>query len=87
MIDDASDIIDVHFLYMHKIQIYYKTRGLDSESFTTAIDACNAQIAIAPKVAKIFRSEERMPSHTGFSQLAIILEKEKRYALPPINFS
>jgi hypothetical protein len=47
-----------------------------------AIQACQQQIAFAPKAAKAFKQEypaKPLPQHVGFTQLAIIREKEGAY--------
>ena len=77
---DAS-VLDVHFLYGRMIEIYYKDRE-NSEYLDKAVTACRYQIALAPDAAKAFKAEHRqgpLPSHKGYQQLAIILEKQMRF--------
>lgn len=74
--------MDLHILYSHVIQIHYSNRNNDPRSFEKAIEGCEKQIKIAPRVAKIFKKESPdgfMPRHVGYQQLAIIKEKEKKY--------
>ena len=76
-----TQILDVHFLYGQKIKIYYKDRE-KQEYLEKAIEACKQQIKIAPKAAKAFRTEYKdssLPSHQGYKQLAIILEKQGHF--------
>jgi len=82
MIDTDTNIIDIHFFYQHKIQIYYKDRDNNSQAFDIAKQACLEQIKIAPKVAIAFKNEFNdtfLPGHVGYTQLAIIEEKEKNW--------
>lgn len=80
---EGARMLDRHFLYSQAIQIFYKDR--DNPAYMSkAIDACVRQIGIAPEAAKAFRAEypydSTLPSHKGYEQLAIILEKEGRLA-------
>ena len=72
-----------HFIYHAMIQIYYRDRTRDPDALTLAIQACKSQIAIAPQLIRKWPKEwkwaGRLPAHTGFEQLAIILEKGKDY--------
>ena len=80
LVDSDTEILDLHFLYGEKLRVLYKDRdktgGLDK-----AIDACKKQISLAPVAAIAFIEEhgDPLPSHKGFEQLAIILEKQKKY--------
>jgi len=90
-----NDLMGLHFTYQQVVQVYYKDRE-DPAALEIAIDACRKQVAIAPQVAKLFQKEARdlakhsderlpesvfnLPTHVGFEQLAIILEKQKDYA-------
>jgi hypothetical protein len=73
------------------IQINYSYRNSDPNAYAQAVDACRKQISIASKAAQDFKKNystaqaenwwgSRLPPHTGYGQLAVILEKEKRYA-------
>lgn len=67
-----------HFRLMEAIQSNYRCRA-DPRFLATAIEACENQIRMAPQAAEAFRLEyrgQRLPSHVGYKQLAIIREKE-----------
>jgi len=79
---EADNIIDKHFLYYETIKTYYRERNSNPNALKKAIAACRNQIALAPLTAKAFRKKwrgEPLPSHTGYKQLAIILEKQKKF--------
>lgn len=72
-----------HFALRVLIGEFYRDRESDPSALQAAIDACRAQIAIAPEVAAAMRSSYRnspLPRHVGYEQLAIILEKAKEYS-------
>lgn len=75
--ETESSILDAHFLYGQKLAIYYKDRE-KAGCLEKAVQACNQQIAIGEKAAEAFRKEfnDPLPSHMGYKQLAIILEKQ-----------
>jgi tetratricopeptide (TPR) repeat protein len=81
LVNDKTRLLDVHFLYGTKVEIYYKDRdklgGLEK-----AIQACKQQICYAQKAAKAFKREYKnsLPTHKGYEQLAIILEKQNKYS-------
>lgn len=82
LITDSTEILDIHFFYHNKIEFYYRFRDIDQESLNIAIEACKKQIEISPKAILAFRKEyrdQKFPMHTGYEQLAIILEKQERY--------
>lgn len=81
-VDDDSRALDVHFLYGEKINMYYRDREKPG-GLRKSIEACKQQIAYSPKAAKAFRKEyeDSLPSHRGYGQLAIILEKHQKYQL------
>lgn len=69
--------LDQHFLFQQMIEVYYKDRS-DPTQLQAAISACRQQIAISSKAAKSFCTKHKnlpLPSHKGYEQLAIILEK------------
>lgn len=75
-------VLDKHFLYHQIIITYYPERNSNPNALEKAISACRDQIALAPLAAKAFRKEwrgEPLPSHTGYKQLVIILEKQKKF--------
>ena len=81
---ETGDIIDRHFTYAHMIKVYYRDRNRDESALALAIEACQKQIAIAPQVIEEWTkdslaSQGGLPAHSGFEQLAIILEKNKDY--------
>lgn len=80
LVNDATDVLDVHFLYQAKIEIFYRDRD-HSGSIDSAIEACQQQINISSKVAKAFKKEfdGGLPTHKGYEQLAIILDKHKNF--------
>lgn len=78
----GSDILDLHFAYLEKIRICYRSRDEHSDALGLAITACESQIDIAPKAAKAFQTEypnEPLPEHTGYKQLTIIRANEENY--------
>ncbi|HEY5592800.1 MAG TPA: hypothetical protein VIK55_17505 [Paludibacter sp.] len=81
-LSDEIPLMDFHFLYHQLIKTHYSNRNNDPKSFDKSIKACEQQIEIASKVAKAFKEESKdgfMPSHTGYNQLIIVKEKEKKY--------
>lgn len=82
LIADNTEILDIHFFYHNKIEFYYRFRDIDEESLNIAIEACKKQIELSPDAILAFKKEykdEKLPIHTGYEQLAIILEKQKEY--------
>ena len=82
LITKETPILDLHFLYHQLIKTYYKDRN-QPKYYDKAIYACKKQISISEKAVNTFRREwgedSLIPSHLGYKQLAIILEKEKKY--------
>lgn len=79
LFENSDDTIDRHFFYNNSIRFYYADRE-NKESMKKAIEACRKQIDIAPSAAENFnRFQGRMPEHTGYKQLAIILDKQNKY--------
>ncbi|MDX7764601.1 hypothetical protein Q7I15_05695 [Aeromonas veronii] len=79
LINSRTPILDVHFLFQNEIITYYKHReviGLEP-----SITSCNKQISISKKASRILISEYGMPlpSHKGYQQLSIIMEKLSDY--------
>ncbi len=71
-------VTEKHFQYQYEIQSEYKNRDYP-KSFKAAVAACEKQIAMATEVAEVLRWEfpdQTLPAHVGFTQLAIIREKE-----------
>lgn len=76
-----DSVLDVHFLYGQKLEIYYKDRDIPGY-LEKAVEACRQQIALAEKAAKAFQKEYKdspLPGHKGYQQLAIILEKQEKF--------
>ncbi len=81
LVDNNTKVLDLHFMYQHIIQIYYKDRKT-AEYYNKAIWACNEQIKLAKHSPKAFYDEwgdTSLPRHVGYDQLVIVLEKEKKY--------
>ena len=79
----GAKLLDRHFVYQQMAQAYYRHRNDDPEALDLAIDACEKQIHLGPEAAKVFLAEDTedyLPAHHGFQQLAIIREREKDYA-------
>lgn len=81
LISEHSEPLDIHFLYSEKIEVYYKDRDLHPDGLELAIQACEQQIENSPAAAKGLNDKlgGQLPSHKGYYQLAIILEKKKCY--------
>lgn len=78
---DEGDILDLHFAIMASVTEHYCKRQL-GDNYHKAIVSCMAQIKIQSDAAKQFiieYPEQSLPVHTGYNQLVIILEKEKKY--------
>lgn len=79
----AGNVLDLHFVYAGMIKTFYADRDNDPEALDLAIAACEEQIALAPEAAKAWSREypeEPLPAHTGYTQLAIIREKQRNFA-------
>lgn len=77
----SKNVLTAHFFYQAKCQAYYRWREEDDFALQRAIEACENQIAISSQVAKHFQDSADwglMPSHYGFKQLAIIMQKAGR---------
>ncbi len=77
-----GSVLDLHFTYSEMIPIYYRDRNTDPSAFEAAVAACEKQIELGPQAAAAFRAEypsADLPSHRGFTQLAIIREKDRNY--------
>lgn len=82
LITDSAEVLDIHFFYHNKIEFYYRFREEDQESLNIAIEACKKQIELSHSAIIAFKKEyenEKLPVHTGYEQLAIILEKQAKY--------
>ncbi len=77
----GARVLDLHFLYQQIIETYYKDRD-KPECMDKAVEACRQQIALAPSAAKAFKAEygnSPLPSHKGYEQLTIVMEKQGRF--------
>lgn len=77
-----KDILNLHFFYPTKMKLFYKNRDSDSKSLQVSIDSALKQIEIAEKAATAFKKEypdSPLPSHEGYSQFCIILEKQGKF--------
>ena len=80
LIEDDTPILDVHFLYMSKIETTYRdVRG--HEGIEKCMEACYQQIALPQKAAEAFRADYRGPlvEHTGYKRLAMIQEHQGNF--------
>jgi hypothetical protein len=79
--ENNKNILDLHFAILERIKDLYSKRHI-GDNYHKAIVCCKAQIKIQEGAAKEWLSEfpdDTLPMHTGYSQLAVILEKEKRF--------
>ncbi len=81
MVDNATSVLDMHFLYNYQISLFYKERS-DPAYFDKAMEACKRQIEMTDQSLAAFRKDYKssdFPGHKGYHQLAIIVwEKEKK---------
>jgi tetratricopeptide (TPR) repeat protein len=84
LVRSQNDVLDHHFVLLAAIQVYYKERDVLPGALDKAIAACEEQISIAPKAAQAFKKNRflqgRLPTHTGYEQLAIIRDKQGGFA-------
>jgi len=85
IIDDNSKLFAdsefLHFYYLNKIRFYYRNRELVDGAFDKAIESCINMIKIAKQLSNLNnkRRIQDNPSHLGYEQLAIILQKYGKY--------
>lgn len=82
---DSNDVLDQHYFCLEEIRLHYANREYDATALEKAIYFCKEQIKLAPKAKAAFRQDPNfrrmpLPLHSGYQQLAIIYEKQKRYA-------
>lgn len=77
---EAKQPLDCQFFYMHALKFYFRHRS-DEKGLDNAKFFCLQQINLAEKSIPAFKKErwDALPSHTGYEQLCIICQKEKRY--------
>lgn len=76
-----DDVLGNHFLYSEMISIYYPQRE-EAGIMEKVIQACKKQIELAPAASSAFLKEypnQPLPSHRGYEQLAIILDKQGNF--------
>jgi hypothetical protein len=74
--------LDRHFLHQAVAQTYYPQRDSDPSAFERAVAACRDQIAMTKEAKKAFQKEFEgapLPSHHGYKQVSVILEKQNKY--------
>lgn len=85
MLDEAerimpkkTSILDQHFFWHQRIKTSYVRRDTDSTAIKRTISYCEKQIELSEKAKRAFLKDDchTLPSHTGYKQLAIILEKQ-----------
>ena len=76
----SSSVIDQHFFHQARIEFFYRMRDHHTNALAFAEAACADQIAIAPQAARELAKQQdgELPSHHGFWQLAVLLEKQGR---------
>lgn len=82
LVNDTTNILDMHFLYNNMIRVYYRQRNADPDAMPKAIKACNKQIGLSEKAKSAFLLEYKgsaLPTHLGYEQLAIIEEKKHNF--------
>jgi hypothetical protein len=78
----SMSIEDEHFFYQMQIETYYRNRESDKTALASAVEACKQQISISSAAKRTFLSKypsSPLPSHVGYTQLCIILEKQQLY--------
>lgn len=78
---EDDDVVGLHFSYQALIKLHYRWRNEFPDALDCAINACQKQIALAPRAAKYLNIDngDNQLSHVGFEQYAIILDKQGRY--------
>lgn len=71
----STNTREKHFACIGLIKYFYSRRNETPEFYQKAIELCLIQISVSKKAIK----QIGPVSHTGFKQLAIIYDKEKRY--------
>ena len=78
-----DNILGMHFAYQEIIRLHTKWRDHFRDSLDLTFGACHKQVTIAAEAAQILRElrpQESLPTHLGFQQLAILLEREGSYS-------
>lgn len=77
-----GSVMDRHFFLTTKIQTFYRNRDTDNSALGSATEACKELIDLSPAAKRAFLREypnSPLPSHVGYNQLCVILEKQKNY--------
>lgn len=77
-----GNTMDDHFLYSQVVDVYYPDRETDPNALDLVIWACERQIDMQGKAGKQFKKDFPklpLPHHNGFTQLAILREKQNRF--------
>jgi hypothetical protein len=70
----------VHFMFQDIGQRYYKLRDSRPDALEKAVAAAKKQIEVSVPSGRLFKNEwDERPSHWGFTQLAIIFDKQGRW--------
>jgi hypothetical protein len=72
-----DNILDLHFAIQERITEHYRKRQ-EGDNYHNAIVSCRAQIKIQDEQFIREYPNQALPAHTGYNQLVIILEKEKK---------
>jgi hypothetical protein len=76
----ARGTVERHFALQAPAQAAYRLRDVHSEALEDAEAACREQILLADVAGPALRQEfGSKPSHHGYKQLSIILEKQRRF--------
>jgi hypothetical protein len=87
MINEAT-VLEKHFYFLHKIQLFYSNRDNFPDAFDLAINACEDQIAISREAKTAFQNDPVFSNqhndsgkteHTGFKRLCIIYEQKGKW--------
>ena len=77
LVSSETPILDVHFFFATKIKTIYRD-VTSSDGILRCMEACQKQIAIAPRAALAFREEYKGPlvEHGGYKRLTMLLEHQ-----------
>lgn len=85
-----SNPVDLHFVYNHLIDLYYKQRDTRPDSIERCVDFCDRDMTSIRQFLKAWRkklkrpgvkeSEVQIPRIPSFERLAIIYEKQGRFS-------
>ena len=75
-----ANVLDLHFYFGDLLSFYYKFRDANLKFYENAKDYAIKQINIANESKNAFQEKyESLPTHLGYKQLCIILEKERKF--------